>query len=195
MKKNYLDEILAKKAKAMENRKKAMEFVQSKEEEISELKDRMINASAELDPDSYINLMKQIADKERELTALKDIADRAETAAGYTDEDVLDAFSKYCAEYNPTIGKKIKEYEEKKRELFSLYCDMAEMQKEALGNLMKCKSYLLDTSNKERLEKMTLIPEWNRYMQQFFLGGAVPANDPRTDEFTRYCRNVFWFFA
>lgn len=195
MKKNYFDEILSKKAKALENSKKAKEFVQSKEAEISELKDRMISASSVLDADSYINLMKQVADKESELTALKDIADRAASVSGYTDEDVLDAFRKYCAEYNPMIANKIKEYEEKKKELISLYLEMAEMQKDALDSFSKCKSYLQDTTNRGRLEHLTLVPQWGRHMQQFFFGENVTANDPRNDELVRYCKNVFWFFS
>ena len=116
----YLDNIRNKRAKAAENSRKAQDFIRDKENEIKGLKDRFNQASAALDTDEYISLLQQIADRERELTALKEIAGKSSEILGYTDTDVQEAFAKYCADYNPMIAKKIRIFNEKKQELFNL---------------------------------------------------------------------------
>ena len=70
------DDLRSKRSNAEENYSKAKEFVQNKEKELMELKDRLIRACPELDSDAYVSLMKQISEKESELTALKEIANR-----------------------------------------------------------------------------------------------------------------------
>lgn len=72
----YFDENRTKKTRSAANYAKAREFVKSKEAEIADLKDRLIEACAEMDSEAYVGLMKQISEKERELTTLKEIANR-----------------------------------------------------------------------------------------------------------------------
>ena len=194
----YFDEIRNKKAKAAEKAAKAQEFVQSKEAEVSELKDRMIRSADDLDAESYINLMKLVAEKEQELNGLRDIANRTKDLPGYSDNDVLAAFAKYCAEYNPKITKKIKAYNEKKKELISCYEEMAELQKEAVLFRKECKECLTDKSS--RLERLTLIPNWTKSLARVFygtgaLGGegeqlAYPDGIMKDNELAKYCTNT-----
>ena len=167
----YFEEIRKKKEKAAEKIAKAQEFVQSKEAEVSELKDRMIRSADALDADAYINLMKLVAEKEQELNGLKDIANRTKDMPGYSDNDVKAAFAKYCAEYNPKIAKKIKAYNEKKKELISCYEEMAELQKEAILLREEFKGYLL--SKDSRLERLTLIPNWTGSLARVFYGTSA----------------------
>lgn len=166
----YLDNIRNKRAKAAENSRKAQDFIRDKENEIKGLKDRFNQASAALDSDEYITLLRQIADRERELTALKEIAGKSSEITGYTDADVQEAFSKYCADYNPMIAKKIRIFNEKKQELFNLYKEMADLQKEAIQTRLEFKEYLLHESSKYRMEKLTLIPGWGRHYADVFFG-------------------------
>ena len=164
----YLDNIRNKRAKAAENSQKAQDFIRDKEKEIRNLKDRFTQASAALDSDEYITLMQQIADRERELTALKEIAGKSSEILGYTDTDVQEAFAKYCADYNPMIAKKIKAYNEKKDELQKLYLEMAELQKEAILVRNEFKEYLINQN--ARLDKLTMIPNWGRHLCTLFYG-------------------------
>ena len=174
----YFDEIRKKKASAEEKIVKAQEFVQAKEAEIEELKNRMIRSCNELDPEAYLDLMKRVAEKKQELTGLKDIAEQTATMKGYTDEDVKAAYARYCADYNPMIGKKIKAFKQKKLELKQLYEEMAELQKEAILAREECKSYLL--SNKIKLEMPSLIPNWSGSLARVFYGTA-PMGDGEGD--------------
>lgn len=166
----YFDDIRKKKEKAAEKVAKAQEFVRSKESEVSELKDRMIRSADDLDAEAYINLMKLIAEKEQELNGLKDIANRTKDLPGYSDNDVMAAFAKYCAEYNPKIAKKIKAYNEKKKELISSYEEMAELQKEAILLREEFKGYLL--SKNSRLQPLTIIPNWTGSLAKVFYGAS-----------------------
>ena len=163
-----LDGIRNKRAKAAENSRKAQEFIQGKENEIRNLKERFNQASAALDTDEYITLMQQIADRERELTALKEIAGKSSEITGYTDTDVQEAFARYCADYNPMIAKKIRAYNEKKDELMKLYLEMAELQKQAILIRNEFKEYLINQS--ARLDKLTIIPNWGRHLCTLFYG-------------------------
>lgn len=163
-----LDNIRNKRAKAAENSRKAQDFIRDKENEIKGLKDRFTQASAALDSDEYITLMQQIADRERELTALKEIAGKSSQIMGYTDTDVQEAFAKYCADYNPMIAKKIKAYNEKKDELQKLYLEMADLQKEAILTRNEFKEYLINQN--ARLDKLTIIPNWGRHLCTLFYG-------------------------
>ncbi len=168
----YFEEIREKKEKAAEKTAKALEFVRSKEAEVSELKERMMRSADDLDADSYINLMKLVAEKEQELNGLKDIANRTKDMPGYTDNDVKAAFAKFCAEYNPKIAKKIKAYNDKKNELKSLYEEMAALQKEAVMLREEFKGYLINTNS--RLERLTIIPNWSGNLARVFYGtGAL----------------------
>ena len=164
----YFEEIRNKKEKAAEKTAKALEFVRNKEAEVSELKERMMRSADDLDADSYINLMKLVAEKEQELNGLKDIANRTKDMPGYTDNDVKAAFAKFCAEYNPKIAKKIKAYNDKKNELKSLYEEMAALQKEAVMLREEFKGYLLNNSS--RLERLTMIPNWSGNLARVFYG-------------------------
>lgn len=199
MNNKYFDEIRKKREKAAEKTAKAQEFVRSKEAEVSELKERMVRSADELDAEAYINLMKLVAEKEQELNGLKDIANRTKDLSGYSDHDVMAAFAKFCSEYNPKIAKKIKAYNEKKKELISSYEEMAKLQKEAILLREEFKGYIINKSN--RLELLTIIPNWTRSLSRVFYGSGAfgeaegeelsyPDGIMKDREMCEFCSNV-----
>lgn len=184
-----LEDIRRKRDKAHENYQKACDFVKAKETELEDLKKRMVEACSALETDEYIRLLKQIADKETELRAVKDIAEQTGKQSGFTDSDVQRAYSKYCEDHAKAIKPLIKSYNDKKAELVKLYEQMAELQTQAIQAKEECKGYLVQKQT--RLETPILIPNCTREMLDYFYSD-LPIMDraKKGNSISQYCGNV-----
>ena len=75
-KEKHNDSTIPGREKAFNNYFTAMEYVGMKEQEVENLKTRVINARSSLETDEFLFLMKQLSHREIELLTLKDIASR-----------------------------------------------------------------------------------------------------------------------